>query len=111
MFVGDKGLLLSGFSGGPSFVTAAQREAFVTPPKTLERSSGHYAEWIAAAKGGPPAHCNFDFGSLITETALLGVIAQRTGKQLFWDADKMQITNDVDANAMVDPPYRNGWSL
>jgi predicted dehydrogenase len=111
MFVGEKGALLSGFSGGPSLVVPAQGRDFTPPAKTLPRSTGHYAEWIAAAKGGPPANCNFDFGSLITEAALLGVIAQRTGRQLTWDAGNMRIPNDAEANGLVNPPYRKGWSL
>ena len=72
---------------------------------------GHYEEWIAAAKGGKPANCNFDFGALLTETALLGVIAQRTGKHLVWDAEAARFTNEPDANRYVQEPYRAGWSL
>ena len=111
MFVGDKGVLLSGFTGGPSLVTEAQKKSFTPPPKTLARSTGHYLEWIAAAKGGQPANCNFEFASLLAETALLGVIAQRTERYLFWDAAGMRFTNDDEANALVNPPYRSGWSL
>ena len=81
------------------------------PAKSLPRSIGHYDEWIAAAKGGKPANCEFGFGSLLTETALLGVIAQRTGKYLTWDAESVRITNDADANALVAGSYRAGWCV
>ncbi len=30
---------------------------------------------------------------------------------LLWDGEKMEITNDKDANAYVRQPYREGWSL
>ena len=63
----------------------AKYKDFTPPPKTIARTSGHYQEWIAAAKGGPPANCNFEFATLINETALLGVISTRTGKHLLWD--------------------------
>ena len=46
----------------------------------------------------------------MTETALLGVIAQRTGKILEWDADAMRFTNDEPATLLLNPPYREGWS-
>jgi len=111
MFVGDKGVLLSGFTGGPQLVTTAQKAAFTPPQKTLERTLGHYQEWIAAAKGGPPAKCNFEFASLIAETALLGVIAQRTGRYLTWDWENMRIPNDSAANDLLSSEYRSGWSL
>jgi predicted dehydrogenase len=118
-FVGDKGvLLIRGTAGGQSRTgrpTALLPEAkfrdFTPPPKTIPRTIGHYQEWIAAAKGGPPANCNFDFASLIAETALIGVISARTGKHLAWDAANMRFTNDEDANQYLNPPYRSGWAL
>jgi predicted dehydrogenase len=111
LFAGEKGTLYSKFSGGPVFLNTEQEKAIVPPPKTLRRTAGHYLEWIEAAKGGKPASCNFEFAAPLTEIALLGVIAQRTGKYLRWDAAAMRITNDADANALLNPPYRKGWSL
>jgi hypothetical protein len=77
----------------------------------VPRTIGHYDEWIAAAKGGKPANCNFEFGSLLAKTALLGVIAQPTGRQLQWDAESLRITNDTEAHELINPPYRERWSL
>jgi predicted dehydrogenase len=111
-FAGDKGVIWSGFSGGPSVLGDELKRSFVPPAKTVARSSGHYLEWIAAAKGGPPANCNFEFGGLITETALLGVVAQRSpNRRLEWDSVNLRIPNDSVANELVNPPYRDGWSL
>ena len=59
-----------------------KEQAFTPPPKTIARTIGHYQEWIAAAKGGKPANCNFDYACLFAETSLLGVIAARTGRDL-----------------------------
>ncbi|MFC1550968.1 Gfo/Idh/MocA family protein [Candidatus Latescibacterota bacterium] len=111
IFVGDKGSMLTGFTGGPILLDNDRQRSFTKPPKTMERSQGHYMEWIDACKGGKSANCNFDFGSVITEAALLGVIAQRLGGYLEWDADQAVFTNSDEANALVDPPYRTGWSL
>lgn len=111
LFVGDKGMLLNGFTGGPLFLNAAQQQAITPPPKTLPRTIGHYIEWVEACKGGKPAACNFEFAAPVTEIALLGVIAQRTGKHLAWNAADMRFTNNADANQLLNPPYRAGWSL
>jgi hypothetical protein len=111
LFLGEKGVILSGFSGGPRLVPESKNRDFTPPAKTLTRSIGHYREWIEAAKGGKPPNCEFGFGSLLTETALLGVIAQRTGRYLTWDAAAMRITNDADANALVSGMYRAGWCV
>jgi hypothetical protein len=113
-FEGEKGVLLSDGAGGGrkrTLLPEAKYKDFVPPPKTIPRTIGHYQEWIAAAKGGPPANCNFEFAKLIAETALLGVIATRTGRVLRWDAENMRFTNDSQANEYLNPAYRSGWSL
>jgi predicted dehydrogenase len=109
LFVGEKGILQSDFTGGPRLLNPAQQQGFAPPPKTLPRTIGHYLEWVAACKGGKPATCNFDFAGPVAEIALLGVIAQRTGKHLAWDAANMRFTNDAGANQFLNPPYRAGW--
>jgi hypothetical protein len=47
----------------------------------------------------------------MTELALLGTLAQRTGKVLEWDAKAMRVTNEKEPNQFIDPPYRAGWKL
>lgn len=111
LFVGEKGTLLSGFSGGIRFLSDEQQKSLAAPPKSLPRTEGHYLEWINACKGGPPANCNFDFAAPLTEIALLGVVAQRTGKFLLWDAEGMRFPNDAAATQLLTPQYRKGWSL
>lgn len=107
LFIGDRGVVLSGFTGGPKLVP--ESKSFEPPAKTQPRTEGHYKEWIAAAKGGKPASCEFGFASLLAETALLGVVAIRTNRYLEWDAASMRFTNDAAANTLVSEPARAGW--
>jgi hypothetical protein len=86
-------------------------KAYKRPPKTMPRSSGHHKEWIQACKAGKPARSNFDFAGPLTEAVLLGTIAVRTGKKLYWDSKNLRITNVPDANKYINPPYRKGWYL
>lgn len=82
------------------------------PPKTLPRSPGHYAEFVAACRGGPPAGSNFvDHAGLLTEVCLLGNVAVHAGKKLLWDGVNMRFTNDAGANRWLHRNYRPGWSL
>jgi predicted dehydrogenase len=111
LFIGEKGILASGFTGGPRLLTEARRKDFTPPPKNLPRTVGHYLEWIEACKGGQAASCNFDFGSQLTEICQLGVSAQRSGRYLAYDAAEMRFTNDMDANQYLHEQYRPGWSL
>jgi predicted dehydrogenase len=109
IFVGDDGALLSGFTGGPIALSEERTTSFQPPAPSLPRSIGHYREWTEACKGGPAARCAFGFAQQVTEVALLGVVAQRTGAYLEWDADAMRFTNNEAANEFLNPPDREGW--
>jgi predicted dehydrogenase len=112
MFVGSKGKMLAAYSGGKvKLLPEKQFRDFQPPPKTLPRSAGHYREWILAAKGGAPANCNWNFGGRMVEVALLGTLAARTARLLEWDSKNLSITNDPEANRLVNPAYRTGWTL
>ena len=96
----------SGFFGGIRFLSDAQQNSLTAPPKTLPRTRDHYMEWVDACKGGAPANCNFEFAAPLTEIALLGVVAQRTGKFLLWDTKGMRFPNDAAATQLLKPEYR-----
>ena len=38
-------------------------------------------------------------------------LPDRTGQRLDWDAAQMKFANAAAANALVQEPYQNGWSL
>jgi len=106
MYIGDKGVIL-----GNRIIPEKKMNAYKLPPKTLERRSGTWGEWVEAIRGGQEASCNFDWASILTEAVLLGNIAIRTGRTLSWDAENMKFANDSNANKYVKEPYRSGWSL
>ncbi len=111
LYVGSKGKLLTGYSGGNNRLLPQEQFRGWTPPaKTLPRSTGHYREWITAAKTGKPTTCDFRFGAQLAETVLLGTLASRFARYLEYDAARMAITNDSAANALVHPTYREGWN-
>ena len=112
LFVGENGKLLSGYYGGKNQLLPEKRFTdFQPPPKTLKRTIGHYKEWVQACKTGTPTNVNFDFGSRMTEIALLGTIAARAARTLEYDSTRPSITNDEEADFWLNPPYRDGWSL
>jgi len=112
IFVGDKGKIISDeYSGAPRIIPESKMKAYKRPPKTLPRSAGHHKEWIEACKGGKPAGSNFVFASFLTEVVLLGNVALRAGKKLYWDGPNMMVTNVPEANAYLHRSYRAGWTL
>jgi predicted dehydrogenase len=111
LFVGDYGKILCEFHGGkPRLIPASKNNTFIKPPAIIERSKGHYEDWIAACRGGKPARCTFEAAEPVTEALTLGVIAMRTGKKLVWDAEKFT-TNNEAADKLIKPFYRPGWEL
>ena len=106
LYVGDQGKILSG-----RILPEAKMKAYKQPPKTLERSAGHYKDWISACKGGKPADSQFDFASLVTEVVLLGNIALRSSKELQWDGPNLKIPNAPDLEKYISKEYREGWEL
>ena len=107
LVVGDKGKML-----GHGLISESKGRQIGAPPRVLERSPGHYKEWIDACKGGKPAGSNFDdHAAHLAEVVLLGNIAIRTNQELLWDGDNLRFTNSEEANKLINPPYREGWSL
>ena len=107
MIVGEKGKMLH-----HRVFPESRAKEIGRPKQVLTRSPGHWAEWINACKGGPPAGSNFvDHAAHLAEVVLLGNIAIRTKEKLLWDGENMKFTNSEAANKLVNPPYREGWTL
>ncbi|NQT13613.1 MAG: gfo/Idh/MocA family oxidoreductase, partial [Planctomycetes bacterium] len=107
LIVGDKGSML-----GHRLLPEAKMQEFGKPPQVLDRSPGHYQEWIDACKGGKPAGSNFvDHAGPLAATVLMGNVAIRTQEKLYWDAEKLQFKDSEAANRLFNPPYREGWTL
>jgi predicted dehydrogenase len=118
IFVGDRGkILVEGWGGEkPRLIPASRHKEFAPPPKTLQRSIGHYLEFIRACKTGGPTESNFGFSGPLTEAVLLGSVAIRlggelAGEKLRWDSADLKVTNVPEADALLHYEYRKGWSL
>jgi hypothetical protein len=117
LLVGEKGSIMSGCYGrGVRLIPETKMRDFKAPPKTLDRipgsESGHERDWVRACKGGQPASSNFDYSGPLSEMVLMGNLAVRFPNQnLLWNGEKMEVTNNAQANAYVRRHYRQGWSL
>jgi predicted dehydrogenase len=112
LFVGDRGTILCSFNGGnPKLIPESKMQEFKQPAQTLPRSPGNDREWLEACKGGKPGGANFEFEGPITEALLLGNVALRTGKRLFWNGPEMKVLNVADAQQYVRREYRENWTL
>jgi hypothetical protein len=99
-------------------IPETKRKAYGDPPQKLDRSIGHYKEWIEACKGGKPGGSRFEFAGPLTEAVLLGNVALRvqlreklTKQKLLWDSPNLRVTNIPEANEFIRREYRDGWKL
>ncbi|HYE31079.1 MAG TPA: Gfo/Idh/MocA family oxidoreductase [Methylomirabilota bacterium] len=121
LIIGTKGKIATQRVGNGQryrLIPASRADQYGEPPKKLERSPGHFQEWLQACKGGKPAGANFDWAGPLTEAVLIGNVALRpemrdelVGKKLLWDAANLRFTNSDKANNFLKREYRAGWTL
>jgi len=112
LFVGSKGMITCpGWGGDPRMLPGSKNDVYVRPPKTLPRSKGHHRDWLDACKGGTKPSSNFEYGAGLTEVGLLGLLAMRVQKKIYWDAANMKVTNAPEAERFIKESYRKGWEI
>lgn len=107
--VGEKGALVIPH-GGPATLYVGGK--LVKDALKYGESTSHHGDWVAAIREeGPPALAHFGYSGPMTETVLLGTVAQRLqGKTLDWDAAKGGF-KQPEAQALVHDAYREGWEV
>jgi predicted dehydrogenase len=112
--IGDKGTIMYGShgAGGVRIIPETKMKEYKRPEPTLPRAKGHQEDWLQAIRNGTKAGSDFAYGGPLTELAMLGVIAIKLpGTKLEWDAEKVRFKNSREANRLINPPYRKGWTL
>lgn len=66
-------------------------------------------EWVAAIKNDTLPGSNFDYGADLTEMGLVGVLAQRFGGTIKYDAKNMKAVGRPELDAFIKEPARKGW--
>jgi len=112
---GTKGQLSHGShgAGGVNLFPVADMRAYDRPPESIPRVKNHHWDWLNAIKTGTKAGSDMvTYGGPLTELAQLGIIAYHFPQQkLLWDGPNMKFTNNDDANKLIKPEFRKGWSL
>lgn len=83
-------------------------------PEVYERCpvDNPFAEWGLSLKGEwKQPGSSFDYAAKLTEIALLGVLAQRFGGLIEWDAQAGKIKNRPHLNQYLKEPVRAGWEI
>jgi predicted dehydrogenase len=109
IYLGTKGVLYSPYIGAPVLLPAEQFTDYKLPNPG---GNDHYAQFIEAVRGKGKTSAPFSYSGPLTETVLLGCLATRFPlKTLEWDAAKLEVTNESEANKFVRRRYRKGWEV
>src|SRR5436190_17577692 len=111
LLIGSKGKLLHDTYGfKPRLLPSSLHDSFGKPPEKLPRIAGqaHEMNWADACKGKVEASCPFEYAARLTEVMLLGIVALRAGRKIYYDAPNMRVTNALQANDFLRREYRQG---
>jgi predicted dehydrogenase len=115
VLIGDKGAMMHGShgAGGVRIIPEEKMRAYKQPASSIPRVGDHHQDFLRAIREGRKAGSDFvEYGGPLTEIALLGIIAMSfPGRELSWDGPAMRFTDCDEANPLVKPPLREGWSL
>ena len=108
IYVGTEGVMYSPYIAMPTILGEKSKDAKLTKLPGAD----HYLQFVEAVRGNGKTSAPFEYSGPLTETVLLGCLSTRFSKKtLDWDADKMIVTNEKDANQYVRKPYRKGWEV
>ncbi len=113
LYVGDKGVIFTGTYGDRMHIVPYEKmKETPAPPKTLPRPKGIFVDFLDAVRAGKTETAvSFDYGTRLTEFALLGNLAMKAGpgRKVEWDGAAMKVKNLPELNAWVQRTPRAGW--
>jgi len=115
IMIGDKKTLITG--GRPNdarlLVPEEEMKEFLknAPAQTIPRIGEEQPveEWIDAIKNNTLPGSNFDYSASLVEMAQVGVLAQRFGGTINYDAENMKAVGRPELDAYIREPMRKGW--
>src|SRR5690606_33012098 len=109
LFIGELGSLVLPHVGKQRLY---MKDGATAPESEPAEDLNHYHGWVDGCLSGKQPSDGFEYGALLTETALLGNIAVRyRGETLEWDAEGFRLSGPDGANRWLTREYREGWEL
>uniref|UniRef100_UPI003217E044 Gfo/Idh/MocA family oxidoreductase n=1 Tax=uncultured Draconibacterium sp. TaxID=1573823 RepID=UPI003217E044 len=116
IMIGDKNTLYTGARpNNPRLLMPEEQwQDFLknAPERTIPRVEEEkpVQEWIAAIKEDALPGSNFDYAASLMEMAQVGVLAQRFGGTIEYDAKNMKATGRPELDNYIKEPTRKGWA-
>ncbi len=114
-FVGNKGTLVVDRAGWEVIPEFEGKEPLLERVDHIygddQGLNNHMINFIDCIKTGKKPNCPIEIAAGVAKTCHLGNIAYKTGRRLYWDADKSMCINDDEANRHINPVYRKPWEV
>jgi hypothetical protein len=115
MFIGEHGFVFVPHGGEPRVFPDSGAEAEANRILSgLDRvpGSNHFHQFVDACLGTDTTSTPFGYSGNLTETVLLGNIANRfQHERLEWDVANLSFPNRPGANQYLRRDYRDGWRI
>jgi predicted dehydrogenase len=109
IYIGTDGVMYSPYIAMPVLLPSSKFKGHKLP---RQEGADHYLQFVEACRGNGKTSAPFAYSGPLTETVLLGCLASRFPlRTLEWDADKLTVTNEGEANKFVRRRYRKGWEV
>lgn len=110
-WIGEQGAIFKNYRGGKPIVMPEGKFAGENYPSDIAPQD-HYHDWVDGVVEGRKSCGDFSHGGPLTESVLVGAMADRAGPDwLQWDQNNLSFTNNDKANALVQREYREGWKV
>lgn len=108
-FYGTKGQMYLSRRGKLKVLGAANRPIDTQIETQSQDTNSHVADFFDAIRNDRRPNADIELGHMTATLCHLGNIATRLGRSLRFDPQTEQITNDAEANQLVQREYRDHW--
>jgi predicted dehydrogenase len=109
IYLGTEGVMYSPYIAMPVLLPASK---FKDYKLSRQERADHYLQFVEACRGNGKTSAPFAYSGPLTEMVLLGCLATRFPlKTLEWEAGKLTVTNEREANKYIRRRYRKGWEV
>lgn len=110
-WIGENGAIFKNYRDGRPYVLPEEIFPNEKYPRGMA-AQDHYFDWVDAILEGRKSCADFSHGGPLTETVLVGAMADRfAGDWLEWDRENQTFPNNAAATALVRRTYRDGWQI
>jgi len=110
-FHGEKATLFTNYSTHKIIPEDDPNRQLPLPGPSLPPTPGHHREWLECIKTRRQPSCNVAYHHKVNVAICLANLALKIGRSVQFDPEKETIPGDDEARRLLQPSYREPWTL